>query len=572
MSDEDVNGPPRNGPASQGEASQGNEQGSAEPDPGGDAGPADGVGPSDGTNLADGAGPPSDRSAPIGRAELQRRAVSGSVWTSVHTVFSTPVNFAANLVVARLLGPAGYGVVAVYTLAYVLGLKASEAGYNGATGNWGTAAEASGDRDGATRLIRQGVGWQLLVEVPVLGAIVLAISWGHSPVIIASLLVAVVVGAALSGIGHAILVENRTAAAARLTMISNLALQGVVVLVALRTRDPLAVFAARTLFTALMAVLLLLPLDRSRRWLVLKPLLPRHMPDGFWKFAGITTVTALVAALAVSRTEVFVLDIFHDRAMVGYFALAYGLASQLTNPIDAVILPLGIGILGLVTTSPHRAGAVLLRATRYTAAGSGVLTAIALPVVTVLVPVLYGRAYDPVMPIVIPLGIASCLVSLHNPLMSFVSARRRADVVLRAMLVALVVDGALSFALIPVIGVWGAVAANILGGLANLPLLLSFELTIQHTPLASFLGSTVDWLVSLPAAGVAVGSALLVGHGPWVEAAVGGAVGTAAFVAAIRLVGGGFADDDLAGFLASVPAALRRPIRLGFALLGTGRP
>jgi len=319
-------------------------------------------------------------------------------------------------------------------------------------------------------------------------------------------------------------------------------------------------------------VLLFLPLDRSRRWLVLKPLLPRHMPEGFWKFAGINTVSALVAALAVSRTEVFVLDIFHDGAMVGYFALAYGLASQLTNPIDAVILPLGIGILGLVTTAPHRAGAVLLRATRYTAAGSGVLTAIALPVVTVLVPVLYGRAYDPVMPIVIPLGIASCLVSLHNPLMSFVSARRRADVELRAMLVALVVDGALSFALIPVIGVWGAVVANILGGLASLPLLLSFELPIQHTSLTAFLGSTVDWLVSLPAAGIAVGSALLVGQGPWVEAAVGGTVGAVAFVVAVRLVRGGFTEEDLGGFLTSVPVALRRPIRLGFTLLGTGRP
>jgi len=521
-------------------------------------------------------GPPEEPiqapSGAIGREELQRRAVNGSVWTAVHTVFSTPVSFAANLVVARLLGPAGYGIVAIYTLAYALGTKACEAGYNGATGNWGTVAEARGNRDEATRLIRQVVGWQLLVEVPVLGTIVLAISWGHSPAIIASLLVAVVAGAVFSGLGLAIYVENRTAIAARLTMISNFVLQVIVILVALKTRDPLAVFAARTLVAALTGALLLIPLDQSRRWLVLKPLLPRNMPGGFWKFAGISTISSLVAALAVSRTEVFVLDIFHDGTMVGYFALAYGLASQLTNPIDAVILPLGIGILGLVATTPHRAGAVLLRATRYTAASSGVLTAIALPVVTMLVPVLYGRAYDPAMPIVIPLGIASCLVSLHNPLMSFVSARRRADVVLRAMLVALVVDGTLSFALIPVIGVWGAVVANVLGGLANLPLLIRFELKIQHTSLTAFLGSTVNWLVSLPAAGAAVGTALLVGHGPLVEAAVSAAVGTTLFVTGIRLVRGGFDKEDRESFLVSVPAAIRRPIRLGFALLGTGRP
>jgi O-antigen/teichoic acid export membrane protein len=566
MSDED--GPRPHGPAPREEGSQGNEEPSATPDADANPDPDHGGEP----DHDGGTGSPSGHSAPIGRAELQHRAVSGSVWTAVHTVFSTPVNFAANLVVARLLGPAGYGVVAVYTLAYALGLKASEAGYNGATGNWGTAAEARGDHDVATRLIRQAVGWQLLVEVPVLGAIVLAISWGHSPAIVASLLVAVVVGAALSGLSHAIMVENLTAAAARVTMVANLVLQIVVVAVALKTRDALAVFAARTLITALMAVPLVLPLGRSRTWQVLKPLVPRNMPEGFWKFAGLTTVTALLAALAVSRTEVFVLDIFHDRATVGYFALGYGLASQLTNPIDAVIMPLGIGILGLVTAAPHRARAVLLRATRYTATGTGVLTAIALPVVTVLVPVLYGRAYDPVMPIVIPLGIASCLVSLHNPLMSFVTARRRADIELRAMVVALVVDGVLSFALIPVIGVWGAVVANILGGLAYLPLLLTFELHIQHTPVTSFLGSTLAWLVSLPAAGIAVGAALLVGHGPFVEAAMGAVVGAVLFVAAVRLVRAGFAEDDREGLLASVPTALRRPIRAGFALLGTGRP
>lgn len=515
--------------------------------------------------------PSSEPTGGVGRKELQRRAVNGSVWTAVETVLSLPVNFAANLVVARLLGPTGYGVVAIYTLAYVLGTKASEAGYNGATGNWGTAAEARGDHDQATRLIRQGVGWHLLVEVPILGAIVLAISWGHSPAIVASLLVAVVAGAALSGLRFAIFVENRTAAAARITMVSNVVLQAVVVSVAFKTRDPLAVFAARTLFTALMALLLFIPLGRSRGWQLLKPLAPTNMPGGFWKFAGITTVTALIAALAVSRTEVFVLDIFHDRATVGYFAVAYGLASQLTNPIDAVILPLGTGILGLVATAPNRAGAVLLRATRYTAAGSGVLTAIALPVVTMLVPVLYGRAYDPVMPIVIPLGIASCLVSMHNPLMSFVNARRRADVVLRAMVLALVVDGVLSFALIPVIGVWGAVVANILGGLAYLPMLLTFELRIQQTSAASFLGSATAWLVSIPTAGIAVGAALLVGHGPFAEAAIAAAAGTAVFVGAVRLVGGGFAEDDREGFLASVPVAIRRPIRAGLSLLGTGR-
>jgi len=556
MSHEEEPGPQPAGPTSGGEGAQ-----SKGPEPGSDSGGGD-----------DEAGPPSEPSLGIGREELQRRAVSGSVWTAVHTVFSTPVNFAANLVIARVLGPTGYGIVAIYSLAYVLGATASEAGNDGATCNWGAAAEARGDRDEATRLIRQGLGWQLLVEVPVLAAIVIAISWGHSPAIGASLLVAVVVGAALSGLGHAIFVENRTAAMARITMMSNLVLQVVVVVVALKTRDPLAVFAARTLVTALMAALSFIPLGRSRGWQVLKPLVPRDMPDGFWKYVGITTVTALVAALVVSRTEVFVLGVFHDGAVIGYFAVGYGLASQLTNPIDAVILPLGIGIFGLVSTSPQRAGAVLLRATRYTAAGSGVLTAIALPVVTVLVPVLYGRAYDPVMPIVIPLGIASCMVSLHNPLMSFVTARRRADVVLRAMVVALMVDGALSFALIPVIGVWGAVVANILGGLANLPILLTFELRIQDTSVATFLGSTVAWLVSIPAAGIAVGTAVLVGHGPFAEAAAGAAAGTVAFVSAVRLVGGGFAEDDREGFLTSVPAVMRRPIRAGFTVLGPGRP
>jgi len=551
------------------------------PEPGDGIGPTEPVDPGEGGGLEEDAGDPlavpapgaaPHAAVPIHHEELRRRAVSGSMWTAIHSVTALPINFVSHLVVARELGPAGYGTVAVYSLILVLVTKISEAGINGATAMWGTAEDASGHPEVADRLLRQDTGWQLLVEVPLLGVLMLVIGWRAGPAILIPLLISVLLGALLAGPSLAVAVENRTAAAARLTGGANTLMQVAIMVVAVRTHSPIAVWTTRVLATSLTGAIYLIPIDRRRRWLVLKPLFPRGMPVGFWSFAGFATATALVGELASSRTEVFFLALYGLRADIGYFALAFGLATQLTAPVDAVITPLGSGIIGLVATRPQRASAVLLRSTRYVAAASGVLTAVALPAITMLIPMLYGHAYRSAAPLLIPLGIASCLNSLCNPLTSFVSARRRADVVLRAGLIALGADAAAALALIPIIGVWGAVVANIIGGIGHLPSLIAFELKNQGGRLIDLVASAKAWLVSIAACIPAVAAGLVVNQlwgRPVVDAVAAGVVGGAVFVLAVRLLHAGFDREDRESFTSSGPALLRLPLRLGLSMLGT---
>jgi O-antigen/teichoic acid export membrane protein len=413
------------------------------------------------------------------------------------------------------------------------------------------------------------MGWQLLVEVPILGAIMIIFGWKHGPLIVSLLVTSVVVNAAACGPAQAVMIENRSAAAAKLAMPGNLVLQAGLIIVAIQTHSAIDVFTTRMVLMAPLGILLLIPLDRARRRVVFRPALPRQMPAGFWRFAVQTTMTSVIAELSSSRDEIFVLALFGLRNAVGYFALAYGLSSQLTSPVDAVLSPLSPAAIGLIATAPERARAAFLRSMRFTAAASGVLTAVALPVLTMLIAVVYGHRFQDTANLIIPLGVASCLSSLLNPVGSFVNARRRSDLILKANVMALAVDVVLAFALVPFIGVWGAVAANILGSLADLPILLAFEMRTQGTTFRDFALSLRSWFVALVAMGVAVGVALLAGQNPWLRSGVAFAVGTVVFVVGVRLVHAGFDDADRQALSHSVPRLLRRPASLGMAVMGS---
>jgi O-antigen/teichoic acid export membrane protein len=510
---------------------------------------------------------PSAGAAPDHR-EIRQRAFSGTLWTAVHAVVSTPVNFVANLVVARAVGVTGYGLIAIYAVALSLGTKVAEAGYNGATVNWGVAEDARGNPALTDRLLRQDVGWQLLVEVPLLGVIVAVIGAGHGPAVLVPLLASVLLGAAFAGPAQAVAVANRTAAAARLTMVANVGMQAAVVAVAIETRSPIAVWTARTVALSLIGAAYLVPVERRRRWLLLRPLLPRHMPPGFWRFAAFATLSSVVAELAASRTEVFVLSLYGKTAVIGSFALAFGLANQMTGPVDAAIMPLGIGIIGLVATEPDKAPEALLRSTRVMALLTGALTAVALPVLVVAVPFLYGHQYDTASLLLVPLGLASLLSSLANPLKSFVSARRRADITLRAIVVALVVDGAFAFSLVPVLGVWGAVVANVAGGIGHLPILVGSELQWLELPLRRYVEAARAWLLAVAVAGLAVAGAYAAGPGTAVRVPVAAGIGVVAFGVGSRLLRGGLRAGDGDSLVAAAPLAIHRVLRGGLALVG----
>ena len=102
------------------------------------------------------------------RRSLQELAIRGSLWTVLHTILSMPIAFVANVVVARVLGPGGYGSLALLTAALTAAMVVANFGFTSATVQWGAAAEAAGDRAETRRLLSRSSGFHLLVELPLL--------------------------------------------------------------------------------------------------------------------------------------------------------------------------------------------------------------------------------------------------------------------------------------------------------------------------------------------------------------------------------------------------------------------
>jgi len=502
-------------------------------------------------------------------AELQQRAMAGTVWTSIHSVISAPVNLVANLIVARSLGPTGFGLVALLSLIYLLAVTVSEAGFNGAVNLWGAAEYAHGRETETDELLRKGVGWQILVETPFAGIVMAAIVWHHGLAIVGLTLFGVAMNTVFCGPGFAIYIENRTAQLARWAIPSNLLLQASIISVAIVTRNPVEVWLARLIVGGALTLVYLIPLSPKRRRASLQPMWPRRLPDGMWRFIFYRTMSTLVGQLSSTRSEILILAVFGDRTAIGIFALAYGLASQLTAPVDAVLGPLSPASAALVATSPHRAEAAFLRAMRFTSALSGVLEAVALSALTMLVPLFYGAKFHGTELLLVPLGVASCLQSMLNPVTSFVSARRQAGLTLKANSIALVADLGLACVLVPFMGVWGAVIANIVGSLANFPFLVSYLLRCTATPFQRFFDSTRTWWVALVAVAAAVGGATALGGSALVRTAVATAVGGGVFVLGVRLWRAGFGEDDRSALQSALPRPLRRVAALGFAVLGS---
>src|SRR2546430_16905919 len=100
-------------------------------------------------------------------SELQRRAISGSSWTVIHTVVSLPLAFVANAIVARSLGVSSYGHLAFLSAALGLAYTFANFGFSTALIQQGSRAEAGGRRGEANELLRRSLGFQAAVELPI---------------------------------------------------------------------------------------------------------------------------------------------------------------------------------------------------------------------------------------------------------------------------------------------------------------------------------------------------------------------------------------------------------------------
>jgi O-antigen/teichoic acid export membrane protein len=488
---------------------------------------------------------PPDEAQPLPAAELQRRAISGSTWTVIHTFVSLPVAFVANAIIARSLGVSTYGHLAFLTAAFGLTLAFANFGFSTAVIQKGSRAEASGRRSEADDLLRRSLGFHVLVELPILVAVALALTRADPLWQALALGTAVVVSCVLSGAALSITIENRTAPAARLAIAVNLAIQAVSVLVAVLTKSASAVWVVRILVPALGLGLTFLLLDRKRRRTALQLRLPLIRDRSFWRYSLLSWASGIVGLLVYSRSEIFLLQLFHQKEALGLFALAFGLSQVLTAPADAMLHALLPAVAGILSSWPERSLQAFERSTRVSALVCGGLASVVVPTLVFAVPLIYGQGFVSSAWLFLPLALVSAFQSVNNPVVAFVNARQRGGLMLKASAIALAVDIAVAVMLIPPFGAWGAVAANVAGQLVGLTWLVATEPLAMSRGPAGLIRLNRAFLLGASAGGAALTiGAVLQSASTALAAGAACAAGMALYIVVVRLTRSGLTIED----------------------------
>lgn len=497
----------------------------------------------------------------LSRRDLQSRAVSGATWTLIHVLVSLPMAFGVNVVVARVLGVADFGRLAYLTMVLEIVGVVVGVGLGASLVQFGAKAHSRGDHETVRRLLRGTQGFRVLVGAPVLTLAVLTLADVPVKMVVIAVIFGVWVPAAFGGATATLTIQNDTARAARLAMIMNVVTQ-VVVLVTVLVR-PVAdvVWSARMVvagFTVLAAILLVQP--RYRR-AVLTPRPPTGMPLGFWRFAVPMGLSGVVATIALSRSEVVLLEHLSTAEQVGLYALAFGLAGHLFAPAQALLNPLTPAISALREVEPSAIRHAYRKTVRVSGTVAGAIIALGGPTLALLVPVLYGTDFAAARGLVLALVVVSGFLIVLYPMEAFVTARLRSDSILGLNFVSLVAVVAASVLLIPVVGAWGAVVGKMAMVLAR-----GFWLGWRELP--SFMVGRREFLATfrLPGAGALVAAVTYWG----VDAGYEESALRAAFVALVAsallyplvllLVRGGLHDEDLEAIARALPARMSRAL------------
>jgi len=367
-------------------------------------------------------------------------------------------------------------------------------------------------------------------------------------------------------------VTQRTAAGARIAMVATTVSQLAGVAVVLVAPTASGVWVARYAAGVIGPLAAVLVLDPALRRAVFRPRLPRGMPPGFWRFALQFVGSGLLGLLVFNRSEVLVLELFGDHRGLGLYALSSGLAGHLAAPVDAATTPLVAGLGGLLASSPALVGRGLLRAQRLVALVSGALVAMVVPAPVLVVPVLYGSGYHGAGMLVAVLAVVSTLRVLKHPVDALLNARRRAGVLLKANVTSFIVDAAVAFGAIAVVGVWGAVAATGAAQAVSIALQVHGEVRLGAVSWREMLSSCRAWVVGIAcgAGSLLVGLALV---GPCTRlgaAAISVAISGALLAVGRIVLGPSLQDGDGVPVVSGLPRPVRGPAARVLSWCGDG--
>lgn len=397
--------------------------------------------------------------------------VRGSIWTALATSITIPLTLIASVILARSLGPEELGRFATYVAAFALVTALTNLGWSEATVQWLASANAREDEEDRSRLISRCTGYHLFVAGPAsaVTAYVLLQSSGVAVAVAAAVLVWIT---QLLGTTYVVLTAGaRNATSAQIGLITTTATQLGLVTAAIASRDAELTWSVVLGFGVVGPVLAVGALTRQERRALLHPQLTWRLPRGFAAYALSACAAGLVATLVVGRSEVFVLRAYELVTAAGIFAVITGLASQLTSPLDSLLGPLTPIAAAIFAVDQDRARRVFRRSLRVSAALGTAAACLMVPIGVALIEPVYGADFAAGALPFLALGLVSCLQTVLLPLGAFAFATRSAGQVLRANLVALGADVVLTFSLIPVIGLMGAVVANGVTQILSLALL-----------------------------------------------------------------------------------------------------
>ncbi len=508
--------------------------------------------------MSDGDIPPSTPT--FSRGDLQRRAISGALWTLLHTAVSLPLAFAVNIVVARVLGVVDYGRLAYLSTVMALTGAVISAGIGTGVMQFGAKAHAAGRTDEVRRILSSAQGFRLLVSAPILTVVVLSVADVAPWLLAVAVAFGVVLPSVFGGAPAMFAVENKMTQGAQNAMIVNVLTQAAVLTAVLLIGTADSVWAARLALGGVAVILAVPYVDRQYRRALLVPTLPRHFPPGFWKFALPAGAAGLVATMFANRSEVLFLTWLPTSAeAAGIFGLAFGLINHLFGPAQALLGPLIPAVAGLREIDEEAVGPALLRSLRGSSTVVGLLIAGAIPALAFLTIPLYGPSYAGVPEVLVAMGIAGGFMIVAGPVQAFVQARLSGNRLLAVNLIAVLVDVALLLILIPPLGVWGAVIGNAVAATTKFAILLAGERR----------GLALPWRAVLWAcAPLAIGN--LVSLSTWfglqaaglhdvIAAVTAGVVGTLSTVVLLRALRTGLTPGDADAIRAVLPVRLQGP-------------
>lgn len=496
----------------------------------------------------------------LDRRSLQTRAMSGALWTIVHVVVSLPLAFVVNIVVARILGVADYGRLAYLTMVMEIAGVVVTVGVGAGLIQFGAKAHSVGDRAKVRHLLRRTQGFRLLVGAPILTLVVIALADVPTTLLLLAILFGIWIPAGLGGATATLTIQNDTAKAARLAMVVNLVTQAAVILTVLTLATPDAVWSARLIVSGIAVIVAIFLVQRQYRRAVVTPRWPSGMPSGFWRYAIPMGLSGVVATIALSRSEVVILEHLSTAEQVGLYAMAFGLAGHLFAPAQALITPLTPAISALREVDVASIQGAFRRTTRMSNVLAGGIIAVAGPVLALLVPLLYGDAFRSAQGLVLTLVAVSGFLVVTYPMQAFVTARLRSGSTLGVNAASLVATAVVALASIPFVGAWGAV-------LGKVAVVITRILWLGIRERDSFMVGAREYVWSFRPTVVGTGAGVAAYLGglnvagataSWLWGAVlAFLIGLALFVLLLRVTRGGLQSEDVTAMQRSLPGPAR---------------